>query len=98
MDGPSTMDKKISDIARFHLIVSSKYMGSTALKYYGNTSQLHTVSISIKIVNPKNGKMISGPFTRTVKYTAINADEKLKDAVEDLTLELQNNLKQKVNY
>ena len=96
MDSPSLMNKDIKDIARFHLIVSSKHLASTTLRYYGNATQQYTVSITMKVVLPKNGKIIAGPFYRTVKYTAINAEENLREAVEKLTLEMQSNLKQKV--
>jgi tRNA A-37 threonylcarbamoyl transferase component Bud32 len=82
MDGPSVAGREITDIARNHIVVTVKQTGSTTLNYYGNSSEMVTVRISIKVVNPQTGKIVAGPMSETVEYTALNSDEKLKAAVD----------------
>jgi serine/threonine protein kinase len=95
MDGPSVSGRKIADVARNHIVVTVKQTGSTSLNYYGNSSEMITARISIKLVNPKTGKIVVGPMSQTVEYTALNSEEKLNDAVDKLmyrflpTLEVQ---------
>jgi len=84
MDGPSMASREITDIARNHIVVTVKQTGSTTLNYYGNSSEMITVRISIKVVNPQTGKIVAGPMSETVEYTALNSDEKLKAAVDKL--------------
>ncbi len=84
MDGPSLAGREITGIARNHIVVTVKQTGSTTLNYYGNSSEMITVRISIKVVNPQTGKIVAGPMSETVEYTALNSDEKLKAAVDKL--------------
>ncbi|MGD2090665.1 MAG: serine/threonine-protein kinase [Candidatus Aminicenantes bacterium] len=84
MDGPSVSGRKIADTARNHIVVTVKQTGSTSLNYYGNSSEMITARISIKVVNPKTGKIVVGPMSQTVEYTALNSEEKLSDAVDKL--------------
>ena len=93
IDGPSINKDRISDIARYHLVTTVKHMGSTTLNYYGSTSELYTVGITIKIISPADGRIAAGPLTAAVKYTAINAEEKLREAIETLTFELRDILR-----
>jgi len=84
MDGPSVAGRKIADAARNHIVVTVKQTGSTSLNYYGNSSEMITARISIKVVNPKTGKIVVGPMSQTVEYTALNSEEKLSEAVDKL--------------
>jgi serine/threonine-protein kinase len=84
MDGPSVAGRKIADVARNHIVVTVKQTGSTSLNYYGNSSEMITARISIKVVNPKTGKIVVGPMSQTVEYTALNSEEKLRGAVDKL--------------
>lgn len=93
IDGPSVDRGEISDIARYHLVTTVKHMGTTTLQYYGNTSELYTVGITIKIISSQSGRIIAGPLTSTVKYTAINAEEKLREVIEKLTFDIKDELK-----
>lgn len=81
IDGPSVAGQKIENAARNHIIVTVKQTGSTSLNYYGNSSEMATVRISIKLVNPNTGRIVVGPLSQMVEYTAINSEEKLRDAV-----------------
>jgi serine/threonine protein kinase len=84
MDGPSVAGREITDVARNHIVVTVKQTGSTSLNYYGNSSEMITVRISIKVVNPQTGQIVAGPMSQTVEYTALNSEEKLRDAVDKL--------------
>lgn len=84
MDGPSVAGREIADVARNHIVVTVKQTGSTSLNYYGNSSEMITVRISIKVVNPQTGQIVSGPMSQTVEYTALNSEEKLREAVDKL--------------
>jgi serine/threonine-protein kinase len=84
MDGPSVAGRKIADVARNHIVVTVKQTGSTNLNYYGKSSEMITARISIKVVNPQTGKIVVGPMSQTVEYTALNSEENLRDAVDKL--------------
>ncbi len=94
VDGPSVAERNIAAVARYHLVVSSKLLATTTLNYYGHSSELYTVALTIKAVAPGDGRIVVGPFTRTAKFTAINAEEKLKEAVGDLARQIQGELNQ----
>jgi serine/threonine-protein kinase len=89
MDGPSMGNKNLSDIARYHLVVTVNLLGTTTLNYYGSSSELYTVGLTMKAISTQSGKIIAGPFTASVKYTSLNAKENLKEAVVRLASRLQ---------
>jgi len=89
VDGPSVADREIAEVARNHIVVTVKQTGTTTLDYYGKSSEMYTVRLTIKVVAPKTGKVVGGPVSRTVEYTALNAEEKLKAAVAALIFRLQ---------
>jgi serine/threonine protein kinase len=81
VDAPAVPDRKLADVARNLIVVKVRNMGSTTLQYYGNSTEQYTIQLVIKAVDPKTGTLIAGPVTRTVKYTALNAEENLREAV-----------------
>ncbi len=81
IDGPSMPERNISDIARFHLVTSSKHLGTTTLQYYGSSTLQHTASLSIKVVTAANGRIIAGPVSKTVRFTSLNIEDNIKEAV-----------------
>lgn len=89
VDGPSLGNESLSRIARYNLVVSVKQLETTTLQYYGNTSEQYSVGLTMKAVETQGGKIAAGPFTRTVKYTALNAADNLKAAVASLVSQLQ---------
>ena len=89
VDGPSVAAEKISTVARKHIVVTSRSLGTTTLNYYGNSSEQYTVAITAKVVSAQNGTISAGPVTQTVKYTAINAEENIKEAVAKLVAALR---------
>jgi len=93
IDGPSVADRDISEVARNHIVVETRQIGVTTLNYYGNSSQQYTVRLTIKVIAPKTGKIIAGPVSQTVEYTALNAAEKLREAAAKLIAHIQPVLK-----
>jgi serine/threonine protein kinase len=89
MDGPSMGSRNLSDIARYHLVVTVKPLGTTTLSYYGSSSEQYTVGLTMKAVATQSGKIIAGPLTAAVKYTTLNAEENLKKAAVRLASRLQ---------
>lgn len=92
VDGPSLGNEALSRIARYNLVISVKQLETTTLQYYGNTSEQYSVGLTMKAVETQSGKIAAGPFTRTVKYTTLNASENLKAAVASLASQLKNSL------
>jgi serine/threonine protein kinase len=84
IDGPSVSGQKVADLARSRIVVTVTQTGSTTLEYYGKSSEMLTVRLTMKVVNPKTGKILAGPVNKTVEYTALNSQEKLKQAVVQL--------------
>lgn len=89
MDGPSVSDKEIAKIARNHIVVSVKSMGSSTLEYYGNSTEQYTVRLTVKLVAASSGRIAAGPYSETVRYTSLNAEDNLKEAVSKLMTRLQ---------
>ncbi len=89
VDGPSMGNESLSNIARYNLVVTIKQMETTTLQYYGSTSEQYSVGLTMKAVETQGGKIVAGPFTRTVKYTTLNAADNLKAAVTSLVSQLQ---------
>lgn len=88
IDGPSVAERSLSEVARNHLVITSELLATTTLNYYGRSSELYTVVLTIKAMEPDSGRICAGPFTETVKFTAINSEEKLKEAVESLARQI----------
>ena len=44
---------------------------------------------AMKLIRSGDGKLVAGPFKQTVQHTALNAEQKLEEAVRKLTVELR---------
>lgn len=88
IDGPTVGNRSLDEVTRYHLVVTSKHMGSTTLNYYGNSTEQYTVGLTMKAIDTRTQRVVAGPFTATVRYTSINVDENLKEAVEKLATRL----------
>ncbi len=84
IDRPSVENKKLSEVARFHLVIAENYLGSTTLSYYGSTSELQSYSITIKVISTKNNSIIAGPFNEIAKFTSLNIKENLTKVIKKL--------------
>ncbi len=89
IDGPTVSNRSIADVAHNHIVISAKQLGTTTLKYYGSSSEQYTVALTLKVVSPATGKVITGPVSQTVKYTDLNAEENLKEAVRAMVAALK---------
>lgn len=89
IDGSSLGERKIADVAKYNLVINISKLGSMPLKYMGRESELHTVALTMKMVSAANGSIVSGPASETVKYTAISAEGKLKEAVTKLSASMK---------
>lgn len=94
MDGPGLDNRNPAELARHHMTIVSKHMGTETLDFYGNSTQQHTMSLIIRAVDTRTGKVAAGPFTKIVKYTALNAEENLKEAIALLAARIKSTLKQ----
>lgn len=93
VDGPAVRNKPVNQSARFQLAITIKQLGSTTLNYYGNSTEQYTVGITVKAIDTLSGRMIAGPATSSVQYTALNADENLQEAIDELVSGILANLK-----
>lgn len=89
IDGPSVGNKKLGDIARYHLVMTVKLMATNTLNYYGSSTTQYTVGLTMKAIDTAKGTIAAGPITAAVKYTSVNLEENLKEAVEKLASRLQ---------
>ncbi|MCU0284836.1 MAG: protein kinase [Acidobacteria bacterium] len=92
IDAPSRDNDSLGSIAKYHLVISVKQMGTTTLNYYGSSSEQYSIGLTMKAIDTQDGKIAAGPVTATVKYTALNAEENLKEAVTNLASRLQKTL------
>lgn len=84
IDGPTVSNRNLRDVARNHLVLDAKQVGSRTLTYHGSSSELYTVRLTLKVIDPATGKILAGPFSKTVEYTSLNAEENFRDAVTSL--------------
>jgi len=84
VDDPYISGKKLADIAKNRLVIDVRHSGTTDLNYYGNSSQLYSLLVSIKAISLETGNTIAGPINKTIEYTAINANEKIRQAVLEM--------------
>lgn len=92
IDRPSIENRKFSEVARFHLVITENYLGSTTLSYYGSTSELHSYSITMKIISTKNNNIIAGPFNEIAKFTSLNIKENLTKTIKKLIRKILNKI------
>jgi len=92
IDRPSIENRKFSEVANFHLVISESYLGSTTLSYYGSTSELHSYSITMKIISTKNNNIIAGPFNEIAKFTSLNIKENLIKTITKLVKKILNKI------
>lgn len=92
VDGPSLGNESLGNIARYHLVVTVKQMGTTTLNYYGSTSEQYTLGLTVKAIETLSGKIAAGPLTSTVSYTTLNVETNLKEAITNLAGQLQKTL------
>ncbi|MBN1672483.1 MAG: serine/threonine protein kinase [Kiritimatiellae bacterium] len=95
LEPPAEGDKKtVKDIAEYSLSIKLTPMGASTLNYYGRTTEIQTVVMTLKLIRAADGSVAAGPVNRKVEYTPLNADTNLREAVEKLAYELRKQLRQ----
>lgn len=84
IDGPSVANRQIADVARNHIVLTAKQIGTRTLNFHGSSAEQYTVRLTLKVVSPKNGVILAGPASRTVEYTTLNAEDNFREAVTAL--------------
>jgi len=66
-----------------HLLVLAEVQktGSTALKYYGRVQEMITATFSVRSVDMASGISVARPVSGSVKFTQLNMEKNLKDAI-----------------
>ncbi|MGE5340543.1 MAG: serine/threonine protein kinase [Candidatus Omnitrophota bacterium] len=78
--------------ARTQIVVNVSDMGTSTLSYYGSTSTQYAIQISIKAVDTLSKRTVGGPITRVVKYTELNAEDNLKEALRAMISSIKQSL------
>lgn len=82
LDGPG-------ENADLHLVIESNNLGTNTLTHYGSSTTQYTISLRMKLVDPRNGRLITGPVSETVNFTALNEEDNLKEAVQTVVDKLK---------
>jgi serine/threonine protein kinase len=63
-------------------------IGSTTLEYFGRTQEQTTASFSIRALDMATGTLATPPATGTVKFTALNVKENIREALNAAAKEM----------
>lgn len=74
----------LSRVARNELAISVKEMGTNTLSYYGNTTEQYSIQVTIKVIDTRTKKVVSGPAIKVIRYTHLNAGENIKGALQEM--------------
>jgi hypothetical protein len=69
------------DMGHILILAEIQKMGSMPLEYYGRTQELITSTYTVRAVDMDTGTAVAPSLSGTVKYTSLNAQEKLQGAV-----------------
>jgi serine/threonine-protein kinase len=69
------------DLGHILLLAEVQKVGSMRLEYYGRMQELITSNYTVRAVDMNTGVAVAPSLSGTVKYTTLNAQEKLKEAV-----------------
>ncbi|MCP4217044.1 MAG: hypothetical protein GY765_20520 [bacterium] len=77
-----------SDRAAYHLFIKVRDLGSKQLKYYGNTTTQYTLFVTLKVIDTRTKRVVAGPVSRQIGYTALNEESNIKEAIAQLVRQL----------
>jgi serine/threonine-protein kinase len=63
-------------------VVRAEPLGSTQLNYYGQSSELFSVNLTVKTYDTANHSPVSAGFRSKVDFTSLNAHDQAKEAIE----------------
>ncbi|MEM9532265.1 MAG: serine/threonine-protein kinase [Pseudomonadota bacterium] len=64
------------------------YVGETPLQYYGQYTTLYTANVKIRNISLADRRPMGRGWTSKVDFTTLNADEKAKEAVGNIALDV----------
>jgi hypothetical protein len=67
--------------AQFLVLAEFQRTGSTALKYYGRVQEMTTATFSVRSLDMASGVSVARPVSGSVKFTQLNMEKNLKDAI-----------------
>ncbi len=70
------------------IYVSVNTVNAAPLKFYGRTMEQYASTISIKVIDMAQKKVIHYPRTKTVHYTTINMQDNIEEATEEMISDL----------
>ncbi len=75
------------------VLVSSRYLGQETLNYYGQSSELISSNVAIKVLRVPDLKLILPGKRFQVRYTSLNRDYQVREAFADVADELEHRLR-----
>jgi len=81
------------DRADILLLAQIQKTGSMTLRYYGQTQELITASFNVQVVDATSGMSILPPSTGSAKFTSLNMEENLKEAINSAVGDLDEKIK-----
>ena len=70
------------------IYVSVNTVNAAPLKFYGRTMEQYASTISIKVIDTAQKKIIHYPRTKTVRYTTLNMQDNIEEATEEMISDL----------
>jgi hypothetical protein len=70
------------------VLVEVQKIGSTTLEYFGRTQEQTTASFSIRALDMATGTSAAPPATGTVKFTALNVEQNIREALNPAVREM----------
>jgi serine/threonine protein kinase len=74
--------------AQIMVLAQVQKTGSMNLEYYGQTQQLTTATFSVKAVDMDTGTSAAKPASGSIKFTALNMEENIREAVSAATQDM----------
>ncbi len=69
---------------RFHLALRANLVGTQQLEHYGSSTTMYNLSLTLKMIKVHSGAILAGPYTSVINYTRLNAEENLKEGIQEL--------------
>jgi serine/threonine-protein kinase len=93
IDFPSSPYGSLQEAARFHVVTTARLVGTEQLEFFGNVQTQYTVSLVSRVTDLSDGRTVVGPETETVKYTSVNMQQNLQQAVTTLARRMAGELR-----
>ena len=77
-------DSSVWAVSCFHVVTTAKLVGTQQLEYYGNVQTQYTVALIARVTDLASGATVVGPENATIQYTAINMQQNLERATNEL--------------